>query len=63
MRKDEVDLDNLKRGAITQEEYDERQAARHGGETEESSSVDAETPSAPAASVENIVITISTTDD
>jgi len=63
MRKDEVDLDNLKRGAITQEEYDERQATRHGGETEGSSSVDAETPSAPAASVENIVITISTTDD
>jgi len=63
MRKDEIDLDNLQRGAITQDEYDERQAARHGGETGEASSVDAETPSAPAASMENIVITISTTDD
>ncbi|MFH1513064.1 MAG: L,D-transpeptidase, partial [Bacillota bacterium] len=57
MRKDEIDLDNLNRGAITQEEYDKRQAERHGGTAAEDED---ESASGPAASVDDIEITIST---
>ena len=53
-RKAEIDLDNLNRGAITQEEYDRRQ-----GVHEEAN----EPPSETAASLDDIEITISTTDD
>ncbi len=69
MRKDEIDLDNLERGAITQEEYDERQAERHGGSATQSNSSPQETPAAektpstPAASIDDIVITISTSEN
>ena len=52
LRKDEIDLDNLERGAITQEEYDARQAAR-GHETA------AEEPAeGPAVSPDDIEIII-----
>lgn len=67
MRKDEIDLDNLERGAITQEEYDERQAARHSADTADDASSDESTgdevSSGSAASLENIVITISPVND
>ncbi|HPF87179.1 MAG TPA: L,D-transpeptidase [Candidatus Limiplasma sp.] len=62
MRKDEIDLDNLERGAITQEEYDERQAARHAAETQDETT-DEGTNSGSAAAIEDIVITISTVSD
>ena len=58
MRKDEIDLDNLERGAITQEEYDERQAKRHVVET-----VEDDPEITPAVSVDDIVITITTVGD
>ncbi len=61
MRKDEIDLDNLKRGAITQEEYDQRQAERHGAVTEAATPADGPTAT-PAVSLEDIVITITPAD-
>jgi hypothetical protein len=59
LRKDEIDLDNLNRGAITQEEYDRRQAERHGA----GAVTEGEPASGAAASVDDIVITVSTVDD
>jgi hypothetical protein len=64
-RKDEIDLDNLSRGAITQEEYDARQAARKNTEPAATpaaqSETDAgETETGTPASVDDIVITINT---
>jgi hypothetical protein len=58
MRKDEIDLDNLEREAITQEEYDQRQAERHQPEI-----VEPEPESNTAASIDEIEITISSTDN
>ena len=65
LRKDQIDQDNLGRGAITQEEYDERQAQRHGG----AAAAPAAATNAPAgdtssagsaASIDDIVITVTT---
>ncbi|MBN1777862.1 MAG: L,D-transpeptidase [Clostridiales bacterium] len=53
-RKAEIDLDNLNRGAITQEEYDRRQR--------DHDAVD-EPPSETAASLDDVEITISTNGD
>ena len=53
-RKAEIDLDNLNRGAITQEEYDRRQAAHDAAN---------EPPSDTAASLDEVEITIKTVDD
>ena len=53
-RKSEIDLDNLNRGAITQEEYDRRQA---------SYGVVNEPPSDTAASLDDVEITISNSSD
>jgi len=53
-RKAEIDLDNLNRGAITQEEYDRRQAEREAAN---------EPPSETAASLDDVEITISTNGD
>jgi len=53
-RKSEIDLDNLNRGAITQEEYDRRQAAHDAVN---------EPPSDTAASLDDVEITISNSGD
>jgi hypothetical protein len=53
-RKSEIDLDNLNRGAITQEEYDRRQRDREAAN---------EPPSETAVSLDDVEITISTGDD
>ena len=54
LRKSEIDLDNLNRGAITQEEYDRRQNIINEAN---------EPPSDTAASLDDVEITISNTDD
>ncbi len=64
-RKDEIDLDNLSRGAITQEEYDARQAARKNTEPAATPAAQSETDAGKTetgtpASVDDIVITINT---
>lgn len=62
LRKDVIDLDNLQRGAITQQEYDALQAERHGtAPVEETTAPDSSSGS--AASVEDIIITITTVDN
>ena len=53
-RKDEIDQDNLDRGAITQAEYERRKAQREA---------DSAPPSETAASLDDIEITISTVED
>ncbi|HPJ03201.1 MAG TPA: L,D-transpeptidase [Candidatus Limiplasma sp.] len=53
-RKSEIDLDNLNRGAITQEEYDRRQAVHDAVN---------EPPSDTAASLDDVEITISNSGD
>ena len=53
-RKAEIDLDNLNRGAITQAEYDERVAEREAENAP---------PSDTAASLDDVEITISTSED
>ena len=57
LRKDEIDLDNLERGAITQEEYDARQAARNSKPVEEEAPAEG-----PAVSPDDIEIIIKPVD-
>ena len=63
LRKDEIDQDNLDRGAITQEEYDQRQAQRQGGGEVEVLDEEDEPSPGSAATIEDIEITITTVDD
>lgn len=62
LRKDEIDLDNLERGAITQEEYDQRQAQRHETVIAATETPADEPMATPAVSVADIVITITPAD-